>query len=276
MSEDPLDPMVGTLEAPSTPMSRASTKAAASASARGGANGGGPSEAHNKGASSTGRTGTRPQEWRLEVELGSRGTASVLQSALEHLRGADVTAEAAEVKTRVAPEVLVTHDRRRFFAYASEKERLDEARESVDQILRREGFTPNMRLSRWDELMDRWQQVEPPPDAPDRRLQEMSERLAEEAEARDREKIETRTVTASAGKLVRAEVEQAMIACADKLGLECVVEEHPRLLTTQVRFTVTGSPRTIDRFWRRLIDECGATIRREENVLRNPGGAGAL
>jgi hypothetical protein len=92
----------------------------------------------------------------------------------------------------------------------------------------------------------------------------------EDAAERDAERVETRTMVASAGNLVRAEVEQTMQDGADRLGLKCEVIEHHHLLRTQVAFTVTGPKRKIDEFSKDLIAEGWATFRTEMNVMLSP------
>src|ERR1035441_9862899 len=62
--------------------------------------------------------------------------------------------------------------------------------------------------------------------------------------------VETRTMVASSGRLVRAEFEQTMREWAREFGLQCEVIEHPHLLSTQVGFTVTGPRRKIDEIGR--------------------------
>ena len=87
---------------------------------------------------------------------------------------------------------------------------------------------------------------------------------------RDAETIETRTLVASSGKLIRAEFEQTMRTWADQLGLRCETIEHPHLLATQVGFTVTGSHRKLEEFAQGLHAEELATIRTERAVMLSP------
>lgn len=77
-------------------------------------------------------------------------------------------------------------------------------------------------------------------------------------------------MVAGAGKEIRAEVEQTMREWADKLGLRCEVIDHPRLLTTQVAFTVTGPKGKIDEFTEGLRAEELATMRTERAVILSP------
>jgi hypothetical protein len=79
--------------------------------------------------------------------------------------------------------------------------------------------------------------------------------------------VETRTMVASAGKLIRATFDQSMLDWAERLGLQCELIEHPHLLTTQVAFTVTGPKRKIDEFAEGLKAEELATMRAERGVM---------
>jgi len=93
---------------------------------------------------------------------------------------------------------------------------------------------------------------------------------AEEASERDAQRVESRTMVASTGRSIRAEVEQTMREWAEKLGLDCEVIEHPHLLTNQVAFTVTGPKRKIDEFAEGLRAEEVATMRTEREVMLSP------
>jgi hypothetical protein len=119
-----------------------------------------------------------------------------------------------------------------------------------------------VRVSHWDDELDVWRQTDPPPEGQVRR--------AEDAVERDAETVETRTLVASAGKLIRSEFEQTMRDWAQRLGLQCQIVEHPHLLTTQVAFTVTGPRRKIDEFVQGLRAEGLATMRTETAVMLSP------
>jgi hypothetical protein len=86
----------------------------------------------------------------------------------------------------------------------------------------------------------------------------------------DTEQQETRTLVASAGRLVRAEFEQSLLEWASELGVQCKVFEHPHLLKTQVGFTVTGSKRKLDEFAQGLKAEERAVFRTERTVMLSP------
>jgi hypothetical protein len=75
---------------------------------------------------------------------------------------------------------------------------------------------------------------------------------------------------ASAGKLVRSELEHTMSEAVERLGLELEIHEHPHLFTTQVVFTVTGQRRKLDEFAEGLRAFELATMRTERAVMLSP------
>jgi hypothetical protein len=199
------------------------------------------------------------QDWRLEVELEAPGGASALHGLVARLRGRGV---AKEIEASVPSDVVITHDGHRLFAYASDERALSAARSAIEQLLRSDGVEASVRVSHWDDELDVWRQTDPPPEGQDRR--------AEDAFERDAETVETRTLVASAGKLIRSEFEQTMREWAQRLGLQCQIVEHPHLLTTQVAFTVKGPRRKIDEFVQGLRAEGLATMRTETAVMLSP------
>ena len=129
-------------------------------------------------------------------------------------------------------------------------------------MLARDGIGASVRISHWDEELEKWRQTDPPPTAAERELEVAAEH--------DADAIETRTLVVSSGKMIRAEFEQSIREWADKLGLECSIVEHPHLLTTQLAFTVTGPKRKLDEFAKGLAAEERATIRTETVVMSSP------
>ena len=205
------------------------------------------------------RESSTDQDWRLEAELDVADARGALHGLIGRLRGPDIV---KEVEATVSHEVVITHDGKLLFAYAADEATLGAARSAIEGVLQRDGIKATVRISHWDDESDRWQQTDPPPTA--------SEGRAQEAADRDADAIETRTMVATSGKLVRAEFEQSMLAWADKLGLECKIIEHPHLLTTQVGFTVTGPKRKVDEFSRGLNAEGWAAVRAETGVMLSP------
>jgi hypothetical protein len=198
-------------------------------------------------------------DWRLQAELDAVDTRGALDHLLGRMRGPDVVEEVGEA---VPHDVAITHDAKLLFAYAATESALNTARRAIEAVLRRDGVKASITVSHWDERFDEWLQVDPPLTGEAKRTEEATER--------DAEKVETRTMVASTGKLIRAEVEQTMREWADKLGLKCEVIEHPHLLTTQVAFTATGPRRKIDEFAEGLRAEELATMRTERAVMLSP------
>jgi hypothetical protein len=211
-------------------------------------------------AESTDRTGmSEEQDWRLKVELDGDDTRRALDRVLAGVRDPDV---AAETGSAPGHDVAITHDGDVLFAYAASEASLTSARRAIEAALRRDGAHASISVSHWDEHFDEWLQVDPPLGGEAQR--------AREASQRDAETVESRTLIASAGKWVRAEVERSMQDWADKLELRCEIIEHPHLLTTQVAFTVTGPKRKIDEFAAGLEAEELATMRTERAVMMSP------
>jgi hypothetical protein len=199
------------------------------------------------------------QDWRLKAELDLPQTRGVLDHLIGGLRGPNVV---KEVGTAVPHDVVITHDGKLLFAYAATEETLSAARAAIEGVLRRDGITASICVSHFDEQLDQWRQTDP--------ALAGAERRSDEAAERDGEALETRTMVASAGKLIRASFDQTMLDWAEKLGLQCTIIEHPHLLTSQVAFTVTGPKRKIDEFAQGLRAEQVATMRAERAVMLSP------
>jgi hypothetical protein len=206
------------------------------------------------------RKSSDEQDWRLQAELDVGDTRSALDELIGRLRGGPDVVQ--EIEATVPHDVVITHDGKLLFAYAADEATLTAARSAIGGVLRRDGIKASVRISRWDDQLDKWRQTDPPATA--------AEKLTEDAAERDAEAIETRTMVVSSGKLIRAEFEQSMLAWADRLGLECEIIEHPHLLKTQLGFTVTGPKRKIDEFAQGLTAEEWATVRTETTVMLSP------
>lgn len=196
------------------------------------------------------------QDWRLKAELNAADMRGTLDRLLGRLRGPDV---AGEVGAAVGHDVVITHDGKLLFAYTETESAITTARGAIEEVLRRDGVDASICVSHWDEQLDEWRQIDPPLTGE-----------AKQSEERDAEQVETRTMVASSGKLIRVEFEQTMRNWAEKLGLECEIVEHPHLLTTQVGFTVSGPKRKIDEFAEGLKAEELATMRTERAVMLSP------
>jgi hypothetical protein len=199
------------------------------------------------------------QDWRLQVTLDATDLGGVLQRVVGRLRGPHIV---KEIEAAVAHDVVITHDGRLLFAYAASQESLAVARGAIEDALRQDGIQASLLVSHWDGELDDWHQTDPPLTA--------QEKLADEADYRDADAIETRTVVATSGRGVRADFERTMRGWADRLGLQCEIVEHPHLLTTQVAFTLTGPKRKVEEFSQGLIAEGWAYVRADNATLLSP------
>src|SRR4029077_13255107 len=114
------------------------------------------------------------------------------------------------------------------------------ARSALEAALRGDRIAASATVRHWEDHDDEWVQVDPPLSG--------SAKVAAEARKRDDARVESRTLVALVGRLIRGEVEQTMRDGAARLGLACEIHEHPHLLSTQVAFTVTGPRRKLDEF----------------------------
>jgi hypothetical protein len=201
-------------------------------------------------------------DWRLQVALALEQPHGALRELIGRVRGPDGPDVVKDVKAEVPHDVAITHDGQMLFAYAGSREGLEAARQAIEGVLARDQVGASITVSHWDSEVDRWRQVDPPPSAEEQR--------AQEAASIDDMAVETRTMVASTGNVVREEFEQTMIAGAQRLGLECKVVQHPHLLTTQLAFTVTGPRRKIDEFARELRSEGVAMLRTDEWLVASP------
>lgn len=183
----------------------------------------------------------------------------MLERLVRGVRHGDI---AGKLGVELPHDVVVTHDGKVIFAYAAGKDALNAARAAIEAAMGREGVTARIVVSRWDEGVDEWVQVDPP-------LSGRAKQLKEDAEA-DGKRVETRTLVASAGRLVRREIEESMSESAKTLNLELKIVEHPHLLTCQVLFEVTGAKRKLDEFAAALRAEELATLRTERAVMLSP------
>jgi hypothetical protein len=198
-------------------------------------------------------------DWRLTAELDTADRRGALDGLLARLREPDVV---EEIEAELPPDVVISHNGNLLFAYAASEDAIRAAREAIERVLQRDGIGARIVLSHWDEDRDEWMQVDPPPSPEELRSEQQREV--------DADAIETRTLVASAGKLVRASFEQSLLDWANKLGLDVKITEHPHLLTTQVLFTVTGPKHKIDEFERALKAEGATMLRSDATLMLSP------
>ena len=127
----------------------------------------------------------RGQSWRLRAELGE----GALDEAVAQVRSQDVDA----ADWPLPQDVVVTHDGNTLFAYATSEASIRLARKEVEALPHQAAIL----VSHWDEQLEEWVQVDPPVSGPAKRREKANERAANS--------VETRTMVASAGRLVRAE-----------------------------------------------------------------------
>jgi hypothetical protein len=199
------------------------------------------------------------QDWRMQAQLNVLEAGGALRGLIGRLRGADVV---AEIEAKIPRDVVITHDDNLLFAYAAEQATLSAARSAIEEVLAADEISASVRISHWDDELEKWRQIDPPPT--------VEESQREAATERDANALETRTLVVSSGKMIRAEFEQSIREWAQKLELTCTIVEHPHLLTTQLAFTVTGPKHKIDEFARGLRAEELATIRTERAVMLSP------
>jgi hypothetical protein len=200
------------------------------------------------------------QDWRLDADLKGDHPKDSLH-ALVRLISAPPTIT-AEIESVAPQDVVFTHDGAKLFAYAANETLIHAACQSAENVLQSKGIIARMSICHWDDEHNRWKQIVPPLDA--------QEQTADEASMRNADTVETRTLVASSGKLIRAEFEQTMTNWAAELGLQCRLIEHPHLLTTQVAFTLTGPRGKITEFSDGLAAEGRATIRTDTAVMLSP------
>jgi hypothetical protein len=203
--------------------------------------------------------GSDDKDWRLQAELDTAEPRAPLRALVKRFRGVDVV---DEIEAAVPHDVVITHDGKLLFAYAADQALLASARHAIEDALRHDAIAASVRVSHWDEELHDWRQVDPPPTADQTLIQADAERRLTA--------VETRTIVASAGKLIRREFEQSLRDWSQQLGVECQVIEHPHLLTTQVAFTVTGPTRKVEEFLQGVRAEENATIRAERTVMLSP------
>ena len=192
------------------------------------------------------------RDWRLTGELGP-ADGGYLHGLLGRRREAHAAGDAAAA---VGPDVVVTHDGARLFAYAATRAAIEAARGELEQALARDGLAATLSLSVWSEDLDEW--IDPDGPAPAR------------AAGADEGTTVTRTYVVTLGRWVREEFEQSLEEWARQLGVSCEVVEHPHLLSSQAAFTVTGPARKVDEFAAAMSAEEGATIRSETAVMASP------
>jgi hypothetical protein len=203
------------------------------------------------------------QDWRLRIDFEWPGDLEGLLWRVPR----DVDGLARDVREKLGPDVVLTHDGSRFFAYAPSESALRRARAAIERACSEEQRTASIRMSHWDAGLGSWRQTDPPLTGAEQAELAERERTADQPAGTGDAKPETRTVVCDAGRLIRSEFEQDLVSYAAGLGLSCVTVEHPHLLTTQIAFTLTGPTSTIDEFASYLKGAARHTIRMSESLV---------
>jgi hypothetical protein len=200
------------------------------------------------------------KDWRLQVALQGDASHGPTRGLFERVRGHSLT---HGVESVVPADVVVTHDGETLFAYAADADTLASARRAIEQALSESEDAPaHVSVSHWDDALDRWRQVDPPPSD--------AQRARQEAADRDALALQRQTFVANVGREIRGEFEQSLERWANELGVECEVVEHAHLLSTQVAFNVRGPRRKVEEFVTGLQAEERATMRAELGVMTSP------
>jgi hypothetical protein len=201
------------------------------------------------------------QDWRLRADLADPAAFH------ERLRGARHFEH--EMEPLVSHDVVLSYDDDTLFGYANTQQAVMAARTAIERQLASDGLSATLLVSHWDpELGDfgDWHQVDPPLDGygREREARKREERTADEA--RD-ERVETRTVAITSGRMVRNWFETTVADEAREAGVELSIVEHPHLLTTQIAFTLTGPTAKVDGVIEDLRSRAGQATRLETAYL---------
>jgi hypothetical protein len=194
------------------------------------------------------------QDWRLQAQLAD--------PAGLHARLRDARHFEDELTPLVADDVVLSYDEQTLFAYATTRAAIEATRSAVEHQLVADGLNATITVSHWDDELGAvgdWLQVEPPP-PPGTAERETAEHARHEA---DRQRVQTRTVAITSGRMVRSWFEKTVADEARELGVELTIVEHPHLLTTQVAFTLTGPGGKVDAVIDDIAARAGAVTRLE-------------
>jgi len=201
------------------------------------------------------------QDWRLRADLADPAGFH------ERLRGARHLED--EIEPLISHDVVLSYDDDTLFGYANTQPAIMAARVAIEQQLARDGLSATLVISHWDAELGEfgdWHQVDPPlaQDGLEREGREREERAADAA--RD-ERVETRTVAITSGRMVRNWFETTVADEAREAGVELSIVEHPHLLTTQIAFTLTGPSAKVDGVIEDLRSRAGQATRLETAYL---------
>jgi hypothetical protein len=182
-----------------------------------------------------------PGSWRLRADVQGFGR---LGAVVRRLRGGRFMILRVASGGTLPTGTVLTHRRDRLFVYGPTQADVERARSAVEQALRAESRVAELSISRWDEDVADWRQVEPPLAGEAREL--------DEARARAATRHVTRTLLfPTFGRRERAALTR-LAEEAPRAGVECTVTERRRRLGVDLRFTVAGPASKVDAFIARM------------------------
>ncbi len=101
------------------------------------------------------------RDWRLTGEVRA-ADGGYLHGLMGRRREAHAAGDAADA---VGPEVVVTHEGERLFAYAATRAAIDDARAKLEQALAQDGLAVTLTLAVWSEDLEEWIDPDAPPPA---------------------------------------------------------------------------------------------------------------
>lgn len=179
-----------------------------------------------------------PDEYRVELDLHDAEHGFPLR---ERLRALDVDDDA---RVRLGRNAVVTRDGPRLFVYTETEQQAREAERILAEIALAEGTTADIRVTRWHEMAQEWQDASLPLPASEDDLDEEYGRR-EDAEAREAEaegEYDWHVVARAPGRREAAELagrlEAAGIAVARRwryVVAGALTEEHALELADRMR-----------------------------------------
>ena len=162
-------------------------------------------------------------DWRVTATFSEDGARRVLERLREHV-------VEREARSRLGSHVAVSAEGDNIFLYADTREAANEAEHIVREILSREGLAAIVKLDRWHNLAEEWEDASVPLPQTD------SER---EAEYDRREEDETRDSQASG--LAAWEVRVELASRDDAIAFESHLKNEGRATIRVAHFVFVGA-----------------------------------
>ncbi|HET6448066.1 MAG TPA: hypothetical protein VFG31_03070 [Conexibacter sp.] len=176
------------------------------------------------------------QDWRLRAAFDVRnGVADVF----ERLRGRERFL-GSEVGGLLPFGVVLSRRDDALFVYAATRSGIDGARVEIERVVCAMGLSADVRVSRWDDGLGKWRQIDPPLAGGEHEL--------DDVRAREASRPQTRELSCLVGRLDRPFVEGPLLDFAQRRGLDCTVEGKRHLLSVRLTFSVSGPAYKLDEF----------------------------